>query len=298
MPKDILRINKVKTKTGFSIFELSIVVLIVSFLAVGAIQGGEIIRKAKVASAASATKTSVVGKIDGLAVWYETTMPTSFDDAQAADGVAISSWKDISDISTTPQNAIQNTATNQPIYVTNSINGLPAVRFDGVDNFLQTTISPIKSSKLEVFTVCKRVGIKNNASTATFYQNGLSNDFDNTSSFVLAYESSGTILQTLRVAGKSYATHPGNGVPYIFSTRFDGVNNTSYLNGVAQASAASAGSFNIDRILMGARFNGGATLDYYSGDIGELIVFNRALTNQERQDIEQYLGKKWGIIVP
>jgi hypothetical protein len=31
--------------------------------------------------------------------------------------------------------------------------------------------------------------------------------------------------------------------------------------------------------------------------MGEIIAFSRALSTDERQDIEKYLGKKWGIKV-
>jgi hypothetical protein len=34
---------------------------------------------------------------------------------------------------------------------------------------------------------------------------------------------------------------------------------------------------------------------YYDGDIGEIIIFDRALKTEERQSIEKYLGQKWGI---
>ena len=31
--------------------------------------------------------------------------------------------------------------------------------------------------------------------------------------------------------------------------------------------------------------------------LGEMIVFNRSLSNEDRKEIEKYLGKKWGIKV-
>jgi len=33
----------------------------------------------------------------------------------------------------------------------------------------------------------------------------------------------------------------------------------------------------------------------YQGDLGEIIIYNRALSDFERQQIEQYLSKKWAI---
>jgi hypothetical protein len=34
---------------------------------------------------------------------------------------------------------------------------------------------------------------------------------------------------------------------------------------------------------------------YYFGQISEMIFYSRALTDQERQGVEAYLSKKWGI---
>jgi hypothetical protein len=49
---------------------------------------------------------------------------------------------------------------------------------------------------------------------------------------------------------------------------------------------------------MGSRFDWRTTLNaYYSGLIGEVIIFSRSLRAEERQDVEKYLGKKWGIAV-
>ena len=36
---------------------------------------------------------------------------------------------------------------------------------------------------------------------------------------------------------------------------------------------------------------------FYKGDIAEIIFFARALKTEERQSVETYLGKKWGIVV-
>jgi hypothetical protein len=35
----------------------------------------------------------------------------------------------------------------------------------------------------------------------------------------------------------------------------------------------------------------------YQGNIGEVIIFTKALTATERKSVEQYLGKKWGIAI-
>jgi hypothetical protein len=33
----------------------------------------------------------------------------------------------------------------------------------------------------------------------------------------------------------------------------------------------------------------------YKGDIGEIIIFNKYINDDERRNVEIYLSKKWGI---
>ncbi|MCH2376444.1 MAG: hypothetical protein MK538_19840, partial [Planctomycetes bacterium] len=44
--------------------------------------------------------------------------------------------------------------------------------------------------------------------------------------------------------------------------------------------------------LIGAGWN---PLYYFTGYIGEILVYDRALTDSEIRLVEQYLGSKWGI---
>ena len=37
---------------------------------------------------------------------------------------------------------------------------------------------------------------------------------------------------------------------------------------------------------------------YFNGDIAEIIVFSKALTDQEREDVEYYLSTKYAISIP
>ncbi len=268
-------------------------------------KGSSIIRKAKLISAQSLTRSSPVASTKNLVIWLETTSGKSFTDSERVDTAltaqgTISTWNNINPHISLADNAVQATDTNKPRYVASGINGLPTLNFDGVDNRIEISLSPaITSEQLEVFIVCKRIAVLRHTSSAVFLRNDTTSDSDNTSSMLLAYEASvGKVLQTYRGSPKSSKNpHPGNAIPYIFSTKFDGVNNTAYFNGTAQGSTTSSGNFNIGRVLIGSRLIGGSILNHYNGYIAELIVFNRALSNQERNDINQYLSTKWGITI-
>ncbi|MCE3255906.1 MAG: hypothetical protein K0R25_1400 [Rickettsiaceae bacterium] len=172
-----------------------------------------------------------------------------------------------------------------PIYTENAINGLPSLKFAGND-WIRAAIPPVTSETLEIFTVCKRIAAVANTTSTSFYKAGSFNDASFTEGFILAFEgASSNTLNTFRLAAKSIATHPGNNAPYIFSTRFDGVNNTVYLNGIAQSAVASTGNFGFDNVLIGARLTTSSPSTMYNGYVAELIVFNRTLTTTERQSV-------------
>ena len=141
-----------------------------------------------------------------------------------------------------------------------------------------------------------------NFASMSFYNSSIPYDWLDQKVVIPSHED-GSIMYTNRAGGsvKSQTPHPGNGVPYIFSTRFNGINNIAYFNGTALNTVASTGNFAIDNILIGTRWGDGGPVVgvqyYYIGYIGELIIFDRALTNTERKDVTQYLSNKWGIKV-
>jgi hypothetical protein len=85
-----------------------------------------------------------------------------------------------------------------------------------------------------------------------------------------------------------------------------------FRNGYLQTSSAINGGYNSPiiesskkysdssgRLYLGAKKmdNGANPTSFFNGMIGEIIVFNRSLNNEDRKEIEKYLGKKWGIKV-
>ncbi|MCE3255902.1 MAG: hypothetical protein K0R25_1396 [Rickettsiaceae bacterium] len=294
-----LQKNKTKSssKLAFSLIELSVVILIIGILVIGITKGSAIVRAAKLQSAQSLTLSSPVASIDALRFWFEPTLDKSFDASEKLTG-PISKWYDTNPQSSNMMSADQTTASAKPTYTASAINGLPALKFDGSD-WLRMVIQTSTSDKLEVFTVCKRSALVVLSSSAVFHKAG-TNDNDNVGRFILANEglSSPFQLATARNGTKSVRSpHPGNNIPYIFSTSFDGTNNTAYYNGTAQTAVASTGNFDFDNVLIGARYTGGVENSMYNGYIAELIVFDRNLTATERKDVTKYLGNKWGIAV-
>jgi hypothetical protein len=66
-----------------------------------------------------------------------------------------------------------------------------------------------------------------------------------------------------------------------------------YLNGAQTVSFTPANTIsglNITRL-------GSISAAYANADLGEFLVWNRVLSAAERQRVERYLARKWGITV-
>jgi len=205
----------------------------------------------------------------------------------------VSAWLDLSGNN---NNISQATTDFKPVYTQSAINSLAAIRYDGSNDFLEGNFI-VTGEEITAFVVAKRLAVINTGSAAfTTYNSANARDSTSLDSFIEAWESTGNVLTTFRVTAKSSHPHPGNDIPYIFTTKFDGTNNIAYLNGTAATAVASAGNFNINTLLVGARFFDNSINRFYNGDIGEIIIYDRTLSTLERKEVESYLSKKWHII--
>jgi hypothetical protein len=77
---------------------------------------------------------------------------------------------------------------------------------------------------------------------------------------------------------------------------------TSFYNGAASAASTAtdpAPNGTSDLRIGQGNVSPATTYRYrLEGKIGEILIFNRALNTTERQQVERYLGWKWGITVP
>jgi hypothetical protein len=89
-------------------------------------------------------------------------------------------------------------------------------------------------------------------------------------------------------------------IPTIFSFDYDITkienNGNIYQNGSALATNKNMVTYPDLGLNINTNF-GRYAANYYKGDLAEVIMFNRLLSDIERKDIERYLGKKWGIDV-
>lgn len=281
-------------RKAFSLLEISIVMAIISFLLFGIMQGGNLIKKSKVGSAISITHASPVPNIEGLTLWLETTMPGSLKNEESVNGALVSTWYDISNSRYSVINFSQEVSTSRPTYATDSINGLPAIAFNGsqlltraslISDFVQDNQGTIfiviryLSESGSVFIWEGSGSYKLNAHILLQDNNLYFNfDFGNccgndarTGDIISGFIKKNNIVSLVK--------YPASATTYINGSSFK---NNSSANG-SFVNQTSSSNMNI-----GSAFNGA---------IGEIIIYNRSLTDQERKDVETYLSKKWEITV-
>ena len=151
-------------KKAFSLIEISIVILIVGILIAGISKGIDMVYDMRLVTARALTDKSPVGSIENLEMWLETTSENSLATGTASftdvknpnDSDPIGRWNDINPTPINPNfknHAVQNTLSFQPLYIKDGINGLPALQFDGFDDFLGATDGRTNFNEFTIFLV-------------------------------------------------------------------------------------------------------------------------------------------------
>lgn len=248
-------------------------------------------------------------QISGLQMWFDASDASTLWQNEAgttpsvADTDPVGRWSDKSSnlwFLTSPNALSGGDETNRPLLRTNIINALPVVRMNGSLSFLRrvTSIS-ITGTELTVFWVGQRVSFINaNEGLVSLAQIGL-DDHGNVEGAIIGHSAPDPtdLSDSRNNAVLTDLTHPGNGVPFTYASKYDGTNQTGYLNGVAGTPVASTGSFLIQRLLIGFRneANINSIVNPNNDDYGEILIYNRALTDPELSQLNAYALDKWGV---
>lgn len=182
----------------------------------------------------------------------------------------------------------QPTSENQPVLVSNVMNGNPAVRFNGTNSFLETPSTSelaIQNNEYELFIVAK-----SSSNTLQFLYSGGGEDYElqlNGSSGIRAIPEAGKFID-FGVSGE-YT----NGETQIISTQITNVSGSVRVNNEllgyegSDTRNSSSGS-----LIIGSRKGGSY---FFNGDVAEMIVYNKKLTNSERTTVVDYLSAKYDV---
>ena len=278
-----------KTKNAaFSMLELSLVILIVGLIMAGVSGGRYLLVQSRISSAEYLTKRSPVTEINGAIIWFETTSVNSLINSEASNEATISVWYNLA---ANNKDAIQNTVGSRPIYSTKAIGLLPAIKFDGVDDVLTFNGSDLIGSNYTIFVVEKRSSNKSN----NYFIGGTSTATN--SNLYLGYKTNASIAHNQY--GNGYTSPTATYIEYDAKIHVfiqDVANGKKYYqNGTSFSTTADPTVNSASLVSNTGSAIGRMTTNYYQGYIGEIIMFNRALSDAERSDVELYLSTKWKI---
>lgn len=213
--------------------------------------------------------------IAGLVAWFTPDFGTYSDSGLttpvSADGSAVGGWDNQA---TGVTDATQGTAGSRPTLKTNIQNGLPILRCDGSDDFLGVTT--YTTSAMTLLAVFKGENMMFGGSAANEYvwaKNG-------SNAFEVSY--GGGTFPTFAFTGQTTAFH-------LITIKHSGTNISVYKDGaLVSTSAETAGQ---DLTYIG-KYAGGLN---FSGDLGDVLLYNTAISDSDRETIEAFEMERWGL---
>lgn len=194
-------------------------------------------------------------------------------------------------------NALQATTNNRPLWITGAQNGLPVLRFDGSNDSLQIGSVALQGFMAVFvagkFTTSKPIFIEHSANASNndgFYvYGGTTNTLQiRRSALLFTRNASGSAWMGSSFAvvdyihgGKPDVSITKNGAVETLTT---GTGGDSTLSDTSISSALNICSRNQASV-------------FSDGDLGELIIYNRRITDAEARIVRRYLGRKWGVAV-
>lgn len=206
-------------------------------------------------------------------------------------------------------NIIQNVADRRPLLVNNYANTFPALKFDGVDDFLNGgDICDLKLTGGTLIAVLQHEYLTNISHTAISKANGSNAD----KSFYIrsTYGSEGFCIGFAVVKGSNiiysysgyYQTSDDKLENVVIAWKIDNANNVikKYQNGVNTDTDAFDGSYDMNNnydLIIGAMVRTGLDPPYWrwEGHIMEIIKFDRVLSDSEFAYVHEYLNLKYNL---
>lgn len=205
------------------------------------------------------------------------------DNVPVASGSAVAEWPDYSSFARTLKQA---TSGHRPTLVRNVVNGHAVVRFDGVDDFMQTTVGDSGAQPFTMFIVVKQYAPGN---TQQVWVSGGSG------SPPLIFRSDATdAIDTWGGSGSDLTYHRGTPWPspfMIVSVVFNGDGSSVWENATEVVSGTQNGG-GWGGLTLGARSD--AALPAHI-DVAEFVGYYSALGDTDRGAVVAHLMAKYGI---
>jgi prepilin-type N-terminal cleavage/methylation domain-containing protein len=280
-----------RKKSAFTLIELSIVLIIIG-LVVGALVGGQsLIKSSQLKSARQLSNSAPLFSKKGshLIMWLDATSRDAFNNVNIQNGDDVTKWNDVNKTQISNLRFHANELTNPPSYLRDGINSLPSIDFNGTSDRISTTRTFNPQTPFTLFLVGRL-----NQSDSEVYQYFF-RLFSNSSRIYIASDDSSKFYYTVGDVHSTGTLPDSDTDPHIFSLRSQGgsssVTTESFFDG------SSNGTRDVEINSANDIFSIGSagSVSFLNGQIGEVIMFNTALHDNEIDEIEFYLSQKWSI---
>ncbi len=176
-------------KHGFSLIELSVVIIIVGIFIAGIMVANSLVKKSRMAVGQALTTNSPVNNIADNALWLESSLDKSFIDSENKNDAALTGWNDIRNSSSSKTSAI-----GEPPKYSNTINNIHAIKFTGnggSGGYFNIDASFLNKTDYTIFVLEKRQTANND----NYFIGGSSVTTLN-QSLLLGYKSNGSVAHS------------------------------------------------------------------------------------------------------
>jgi len=227
--------------------------------------------------------------IPQLAMWFD-----AYDNSTVilSNGVTVKGWKDKSG---NGWNTTVGGTGTRPAYSFNGFNGRPGILFQSGGYLSTSTLNPTP------------VLSSNATDTTVFMVYNSINNTDATVAFSLDNDAQYSVLSPY-VANKHYFGFGGVWIfdnidyvvtpgPQLYSITKQGINSTWYNFGsiITNGTSTTAGTITSTSQKFNIGYRPAVPTQSYNSYISEIIIYNRALNQTQRQQVEGYLAWKWGL---
>jgi prepilin-type N-terminal cleavage/methylation domain-containing protein len=226
--------------------------------------------------------------IAGVSAWYDADDPNA-DGTVLKGKTAVTNWQDKSGNNYDATTG----ATTEPLYMRESQNMLPVMRFDGADDRLTNASVPFAGMTYTTIVAVAKSGLANPGGKMLYA-------LGNTETYDLFFGS--------YVGQNSWSSSDYTGRPLADATRFKVYtgqftnNNVGafrlWVNGF-EPSPYTVISTPANRVLTDGMIIGNGVPwwggHWWNGDIAEIVVYNKALSVDERRKVERVLAEKWAV---
>jgi hypothetical protein len=235
-------------------------------------------------------------RLSGLGLWLD----ASADSSLTFNGSTVSEWRDLSG---NGRDFSQETAGSQP--TTSTLNGRRVLSAAGSQFMAGNAASLTLFRNIPGATLIAAASFSTTNNTNLFFASVPTNAgvaraiMGRSTAFSNGFGFGGRRADSDSFQGAGYSAGTGNEVyasvaDYVGRTIFvfaGGTQQASNTNFQATGNTSDTSSLGLG--VFGTGIGGGLA----TATLGELLIYNRALSTEERQQAERYLGNKWGITV-